>query len=588
MDRWIVGPLIPLAVWILLSGLDDLFVDLIFCWQYLRVRLLLRDGLRWPTPADLDLWPRRRIAIFVPLWHESGVIGNMLEHNLSAIRYDRYDFFLGVYPNDPATIEAVESLQAALPNLHVALCPHDGPTSKADCLNWIYQRMVEYEKEHGTRFDIVVTHDAEDLIHPESLALINYFGRTHDMVQVPVLALPTPAKEIVHGLYCDDFAEFQTKDIPVRQFLGGFIPSNGVGTGFSRAVLERLAAAHGNRVFEPECLTEDYENGYRIHKLGGRQIFLPIHRMAGSLAATREYFPRTFRAALKQRTRWTVGISLQSWERHGWWSRQFYWFWRDRKGLIGNLVSPLTNVLFFAGLLMPWILHTPQPKAMRWLFACTLTLSVLHLTIRAGCVARIYGVWFACGVPLRAVVSNWLNCLATIQALWRYLVARVRRRRLAWLKTEHMYPSRSALMVHKRRLGEILVARGALDRPLLEAALDHKPPRERLGGYLQRIGVLNESALYEALSVQQDLPFGLPAARPISVAATRALPVAIATKWRVLPFRVDSGELFLAGPELPSEEMTREVGRFSRLTIRYHLVTPHEYDRMAKAYLPAA
>ena len=31
-----------------------------------------------------------------------------------------------------------------------------------------------------------------NLIHPESLALINYFGRQYDMVQVPVLALPTP------------------------------------------------------------------------------------------------------------------------------------------------------------------------------------------------------------------------------------------------------------------------------------------------------------------------------------------------------------------------------------------------------------
>ena len=53
------------------------------------------------------------------------------------------------------------------------------------------------------------------------------------MVQVPVLALRTPWHELTHGLYCDDFAEFQSKDIPVRQMLGGFLPSNGVGTGFT-------------------------------------------------------------------------------------------------------------------------------------------------------------------------------------------------------------------------------------------------------------------------------------------------------------------------------------------------------------------
>ena len=75
----------------------------------------------------------------------------MLEHNLSAIRYDRYDFFLGAYPNDAATINVIQSWQAVHPNLHLALCPHNGPTSKADCLNWIYQQMLIYEMENGAR-----------------------------------------------------------------------------------------------------------------------------------------------------------------------------------------------------------------------------------------------------------------------------------------------------------------------------------------------------------------------------------------------------------------------------------------------------
>ncbi len=592
-----VGLLIPLAVWILLSGLDDLFVDFVFCWEYLRVHVFLGDGLRWPSSADLDRWTHRRIAVFVPAWRESGVIGSMLRHNLSAVRYDNYDFFLGIYPNDPDTLQVVRNLQAEHSNLHVAFCPHDGPTSKADCLNWIYQRMLLFETENDARFDIVVTHDAEDLIHPEALSLINYFGRTHDMVQVPVLALPTPLRELVHGLYCDDFAEFQTKDIPVRQRLGGFIPSNGVGTGFSRTALERMAAAHNNRIFEPECLTEDYENGFRIHKLGGKQIFLPIHRMAGSFAATLEYFPRNFQAAVKQRTRWTMGISLQSWERHGWPSRQVYWFWRDRKGLVGNLVAPLSNVLFLIGLAtlaasrragVPWVLNTPRAGAMRWLFFCTLAISVLHLSIRIACVARIYGLRFACGVPVRAVLGNWLNFVATVHAVGQYTLSKVRRQPLVWLKTEHMYPSRAALMVHKRRLGEILVAQGSIGWPLLEMALAHKPSRELLGQYLLRIGLIDESALYGALSTQQDLPFGLPDEHPVSPPATRSLPAAVVRKWKVLPFRVAAGELFLAGPDLPSEEMATDLRRFSRLNIRYHLITPGDYDRMAETYLPAA
>ena len=67
--------------------------------------------------------------------------------------------------------------------------------------------------------------------------------------------------------------------------------------------------------------------------------------------ATREYFPRRFRPAISQRTRWVTGIALQSWERHGWnapWP-QLYWFWRDRKGLVGNLLSPVANLFFLYG-----------------------------------------------------------------------------------------------------------------------------------------------------------------------------------------------------------------------------------------------
>ena len=78
---------------------------------------------------------------------------------------------------------------------HRAVCPHDGPTSKADCLNWIYRYMLRYEEQHGVRFEIVVIHDAEDIIHPEALRLINYYAQDYDMVQVPVLPIATPLAE---------------------------------------------------------------------------------------------------------------------------------------------------------------------------------------------------------------------------------------------------------------------------------------------------------------------------------------------------------------------------------------------------------
>src|SRR5260370_21064654 len=45
-----------------------------------------------------------------------------------------------------------------------------------------------------------------------SLPVMNREVDSFDMVQVPVLALRTPALEMVHGVYCDEFAEFQRSE----------------------------------------------------------------------------------------------------------------------------------------------------------------------------------------------------------------------------------------------------------------------------------------------------------------------------------------------------------------------------------------
>lgn len=73
-DNWVVVCLAPVAVWILLSGLDDLFIDIVFFWH--------REAFIWPQEPELPQASQRRIAILVPLWHEHQVIGQMLRHNL--------------------------------------------------------------------------------------------------------------------------------------------------------------------------------------------------------------------------------------------------------------------------------------------------------------------------------------------------------------------------------------------------------------------------------------------------------------------------------------------------------------------------
>src|SRR3954454_9882210 len=133
IDRLIAVCLAPLGLWILVSGVDDLLLDLICFFHWLT----RRKNSRLPPEEDLRRKPETTIAIFVPLWHEHRVIGKMIEHNTPAIKYQNYHFFVGAYPNDEATVAVVADLEKRYPNVHLAMVPHDGPTSKADCLNAI-------------------------------------------------------------------------------------------------------------------------------------------------------------------------------------------------------------------------------------------------------------------------------------------------------------------------------------------------------------------------------------------------------------------------------------------------------------------
>lgn len=586
VDHLALAALVPLALAILLSGVDDLMVDAAWAWLWLKRKLRPAASLFPPGPRQLEAARKARIAILVPLWREHAVIGRMLEHNLGSIRYPDYHFFAGCYPNDEPTQAAVRAASQRFPNVHLALCPHDGPTSKADCLNWIYQHLTLYEEREGTRFDIVITHDAEDLIHPEELNWINYYLGRYDFVQTPVLPLATPLTALTHGVYCDEFAEYHTRDMVVRAALGGFVPSAGVGTGYRRQALEALAAASANRVFSPEALTEDYENGLRLFRLGASQAYVPIApHGARDFVATREYFPDSFRAALRQRTRWVMGIALQSWERFGWRGRagELYWLWRDRKGLLANPLSAAANAMFFYGL-ATGLWQRVSHVALR-LSAITLGLLLLRMAVRMACVARIYGWLFALGAPVRAIYANVLNSAAVAAAVARYWAARLRGQPLRWLKTEHAYPNRATLLAHKRPLGEILAATGRASAAAVAEALAARPAGVRLGEFLVSSGRLSWDALYEALSFQQGLPLAhiQPAAvhRPVAW----SLPEHIVRRWRVLPFRVAGRALHLASPDAPSPGLAALLGEFTRLELQFHLMTPPEFERLAAALL---
>jgi adsorption protein B len=573
-----------LALLLVLNGVDDLVPTFICWWNWLRHN---------PSPAlAVERTTQRRIAIFVPCWKEAAVIGHMVRHNIAAIKYQKFDFFLGVYPNDEPTMEVARGLAAQIKNVHIAVCPNDGPTSKADCLNAIYQRMVDYEGHRKVHFDTVVIHDAEDLIHPDELDLINHERLHFDMVQTPVLPLGTPAGEFTHGVYCDDFAEYQTIDMRARQLSRSFIPSNGVGTGYSRVILDRMAAANGGVVFEPSSLTEDYESGIRICELGFTQKFCALKRAGNDYLATREYFPRRFHAAVRQRTRWLMGNALQSWERHGW-RGPFavkYWLWRDRKGLVTNPIGLATNLLFLAGMATwcwssithtTWAFKVSTPWVLA-LCAATLGLQCFRLAVRMECVRRIYGPLLALLVPIRAFHGNLINAVSTWSAIQRYLKAKFHGRPLSWLKTDHAYPNRESRSGRHRSLEEVLVSSGAMTQATLERLQDKLGDQAELADYLVHAGELSEAELAETLGLQEGVSAIHLDPREINPKVARIFPEQAQAAARVVPFRVDRGRLLVAGPEPLESSALDSLRRYTTLEIEFHLVTWRNFEELRR------
>ena len=128
----------------------------------------------------------RPLAIMVPAWQETGVIGLMAETAASTLAYENYHIFVGTYPNDPETQADVDLVCARFPNVHKVVCARPGPTSKADCLNNILDAILRFETLIRLEFAGFILHDAEDVVCAEELRLFNHLVARKDLIQIPV------------------------------------------------------------------------------------------------------------------------------------------------------------------------------------------------------------------------------------------------------------------------------------------------------------------------------------------------------------------------------------------------------------------
>ncbi len=444
---WLVGGFIAL------SGIDDLLLDGLAHLHRLVRRLTVYRRHPRASCASLPRHPEQSVAILVPAWREAAVIGTMLRTLRARLRYRNYHVFIGTYANDPATAAAARA--ADPPGCWSSVVTFDiaGPTTKADCLNRLWRAVTARERERGRRIDLVVLHDAEDIVHADELRIFNCLGRRADMVQLPVVPLIPRRRAMIAGHYLDEFAESHQKDLVVREWLAGGVPSAGVGCAFRRDALGDVAALNGGRPFSESSLTEDYALALALMRRHRRTIFVRLQDADGVAVATREYFPDDFRAAVRQKARWLTGIVLQSWAQDGWTGSLGgrYMLLRDRKAILAALLSAAAYALvlvvtLYSGLALlrpdvPPLVQAGEPLS--WL----LTVNFLLLLNRAG--HRMGYVWRLAG-PLQALLSlpriavaNAINCGAALRALRLYVRHRRRGVPLRWDKTLHRFPERT-------------------------------------------------------------------------------------------------------------------------------------------------
>ncbi|KJU83141.1 type II secretion system (T2SS), E [Candidatus Magnetobacterium bavaricum] len=589
-----------------IGGLDEFIVDVHYAIRsiYRRVFVLKKYP---PLKEEQHLSQiEQPIALMIPAWNESAVIQRMLENTIQTLNYSNYYVFVGTYPNDMATQREVETLREKYSNVIRIVCQNDGPTNKADCLNWIYRGILLFEKEHNITFPIFVMDDAEDIMHPYCFKLFNYLMPRKDMVQLPVIPLePLKFYKITQGHYIDEFSENHYKNMVIRESLKRGLPSAGVGCAFSRRTLEISAQNQNDLAFGLGSLTEDYEIGLRLKKFGvDNQIFVkhPIKKMTrkkslfgdkikefekNEYIAIRERFPDKFWAAVRQKSRWIAGISLQGWESLGWKGDMLtkYMLFKDRKALITSQINMFGYFLFF--LVVSYFLYTMfypdayyiPPLVVKGTFLWYLVLvDSFFMLVRF--FQRMFFVYILYDFK-RALLTipgffwgNIINFFATNRAIHMFVKYLITGKIIAWDHTAHTVPTEAELLSYRKKLGEMLLEKKYVKFDQLEDALvEQKKSGRNLGEILVAKGYVKENDLVEILGAQLRIDTTEIDVYNISIDVIRLLPKTIAIKYSVFPTGLKGNTLMVATNKPLNREDIESIKKEIDRPIEMYLAT---------------
>ena len=418
-----------------LSSIDDALIDLL-ALGISRSSLARRRGPSAEVPT---------VGVFVANWHEEDVLARMVEGNLARIAIPSVRLYLGVYPNDTGTRDVAMALAKKYPErVRVIINTLPGPTSKGQMLNEMFRQVYGAPEPP----EMAVLHDSEDVIDRRTFEVYAAYAADHDFIQVPVFSLNSTDRSMVAATYMDEFAERHTREMIVRNALGAMIPSAGVGTCMTRRLIEHFVRVRGN-VLMTGCVTEDYILGIEAKRAGFKAAFAAVfadERQGLDYVATREFFPKSLAASIKQKTRWVYGINFEATRKLGWagdaWDR--YFFLRDRKGVLTNFLPPV-SLIFLTLLLLGAADPSAAPPQVQDLLSFSVSVNigflVLRYLVRVGACHRVYGVWDPLGIALRWPVALYINMAAVWRAWKTYLgESAFATRPIVWSKTTHEIP----------------------------------------------------------------------------------------------------------------------------------------------------
>jgi len=375
-----------------------------------------------------------RIAVMVPVFREENVIGRTLDFLVKAA--EAYDpklvrVYVGTYPNDLATRKIVNEFERNYPSIvEEVVNPKPGPTTKAQNLNNIYDNIKR-------KFDLIGIHDAEDFIPFNIFNATNYWHimRVKNDEKLAGLQFAVRAKTDNYSLTNSVYMlTFRLTNLFLTAKNKGFVPSHGTGTYYKQGTLDEVLKRRGY-VWDEKNFTEDFEVSlYLYHVIGKTLLYIPYPYIE-------EYFPSSFKRAVKQMSRWSYGI-LQSSTKH---FKNIIKNFKNIDDLIYTSSFVLSSFSFFWWLFIPYLILSS---------CCSVNFLDIEKVIYL--INSVNGIRFSIEVPLlyetlklskketssfKRILKDlgislyipFLGASSSSYMIYRFLI----KRNLQWTKTEH-------------------------------------------------------------------------------------------------------------------------------------------------------